>query len=57
MLLGAGLSAEWVVAILEFLLALYSGALSVNTKNKVLKIVHIVFAVVWVVLALLNIFS
>ena len=57
MLLGSGLSAEWVVAILEFLLALYSGALVANTKNKVLKIVHIVFTVVWVVLALLNIFA
>lgn len=56
MLLGAGLSAAWVVAILEFLLALYSGALAVSAKNKVLKIVHIVFAVVWVVFALLNIF-
>jgi len=57
MLLGSGLSAVWVVAILEFLLALYSAALVVNTKNKVLKIVHIVFAVVWVVFAFLNIFS
>lgn len=56
MLLGSGLSAVTVVAILEFVLAVYSVALAASTKNKVLKIVHLVLAVVWVVLAVLNLF-
>ena len=55
-MLGTGLSAVTVVIILEFILAVYSVALAVGAKNKILKIVHIVFTVVWVVLALLNIF-
>lgn len=54
---GTGLDAVTVVIILEFILAVYSGALVVCTKNKILRIVHIVLAVVWVVLALLNIFA
>ena len=56
MIFGTGLDAVTVVIILEFILAVYSAALVVCTKNKVLKIVHIVLAVIWVVLALLNIF-
>ncbi len=56
MMLGTGLSAVTVVIILEFILAVYSVALVFNARNKVLKIVHIVLAVVWAVLALLNIF-
>lgn len=56
-MLGTGLDAITVVIVLEFILAVYSVALVFNTKNKPLKIVHIVLAVVWVVLALLNIFS
>ena len=52
---GTGVNPVTVVAILEFILALYSIALSASTKNKTLKIVHIVLAVVWVVLAILNI--
>lgn len=54
-ILGTGVNAVTVVIILEFILALYSIALSVGTKNKILKIVHIALAVVWVVLAILNI--
>lgn len=46
-----------VVIFLEFLLAAYSAALVVNTDQKVLKIVHGVFGIMWVVLALMNIFS
>lgn len=57
MLLGSGLSAKMVVAILEFILAVYSVALVAGTKGKILKIVHIIFTVIWVVLALLNIFA
>lgn len=56
MMLGTGLSANVVVSILEFVLAVYSVALVVGAKNKALKIVHIVLTVFWVVLALLNIF-
>lgn len=56
-MLGTGLSAATVVIVLEFILAVYSVALAVGTKSKILKIVHIVFTVVWVVLALLNIFA
>ncbi len=53
---GTGLDAVTVVIVLEFLLAVYSVALVFSTKNKILRIVHIVMAVVWVVLAFLNIF-
>ena len=53
---GTELSAMTVVIILEFILAVYSIALALSTKSKVLKIVHAVLTVVWVVLALLNIF-
>lgn len=56
MMLGTGVNAVIVVIILEFILAVYSGALAVNTERKGLKIVHVVLAVVWAVLALLNIF-
>ena len=55
-MLGTGLSAVTVVIILEFILAIYSGALAVNTERKGLKIVHIVLAVVWADLGILNIF-
>ena len=56
-MLGTGLSAVAVVIVLELILAVYSIALALNAKNKGLKIVHIVLTVVWVVLALLNIFA
>ena len=55
-ILGTELSAETVVIVLEFILAVYSVALVCSTKSKALKIVHAVLAVAWVVLALLNIF-
>ena len=55
-MLGTGLSAVTIIIILEFILAVYSVALVFNTKNKVLRIIHIVLAIFWVVLALLNIF-
>ncbi|MCI9336734.1 MAG: hypothetical protein HFH93_04180 [Lachnospiraceae bacterium] len=50
------LDAVTVVTILEFILAVYSLALVFSVKNKVLRIVNIVLAVVWVVLGFLNIF-
>lgn len=56
-MLGTGLNAVTVVIVLEFVLAVYSVALLMNTENKVIKIVHAVLTVVWVVLALLNIFA
>lgn len=55
-MLGTGMSAVTVVIILEFILAVYSVALVLSAKSKVLKIVHIVLAVFWAVLGLLNIF-
>ena len=55
-MLGSGLGAATVVAILEFILAVYSVALFFSTDKKILKIVHIVLAVFWVVLAVLNLF-
>lgn len=55
-MLGTGVSAVVVVIILEFILAVYSVALAFNAKSKILKIVHVVLAVFWVILALLNIF-
>ena len=56
-ILGRGVGAYNVVIILEFILAVYSLALALNSQKKVLKIVHLVFTVVWVVLALLNMFA
>ena len=53
-MLGTGLSAISVVIVLEFILAVYSVGLAFCTNGKILKIVHGVLAVVWVVLALLN---
>lgn len=55
-MLGTGLDAVTVVIILEFILGVYSVALVFGTKNKTLKIVHIVLTVFWVILAFLNIF-
>jgi len=56
MMLGTGVSAATVVIILEFILAVYSIALMAGTEKKWLKIVHALFAALWTVLALLNIF-
>lgn len=56
-MLGTGLSAVTVVIILEFILAVYSVSFVFTTKSKILRIVHIVLAVVWAVLAFLNIFA
>lgn len=55
-LLGRGISAYHVVIVLEFILAVYSVSLALCTERKALKIMHAVFAVLWVVLALMNIF-
>ncbi len=55
-MLGAGTSAITAVIVLELILAVYSIALVFNAKSKVLKIVHVVLAAFWVVLALLNVF-
>lgn len=55
-MLGSGLDAAVVVIVLEFILAVYSFALALNSERKGLKIAHFVFTVIWVVLALLNLF-
>lgn len=57
MLGTTGLNPANVVAFLELILAAYSAALVFNTDKKALKIVHIVLGIVWVVLALLNMFA
>lgn len=56
-ILGRGQDAYNVVIILEFILAVYSVALVICSKKKALKIMHGVFAVLWVVLALMNMFA
>lgn len=55
-LLGMEIGAHNVVIILEFILAVYSVSLGLCTEKKPLKILNMLFAVLWVVLALLNIF-
>ena len=55
--LGRGVDAYTVVIILEFVLAVYSLSLAACTERKALKIVHLLFAVLWVILALMNIFA
>lgn len=56
-MLGTGLSAYNAVIVLEFILAVYSIALAASTDKKVLKIVHIVFCALWVILAVMNILA
>lgn len=56
-ILGRGQDAYTVVIILEFILAVYSVALVMCSQKKALKIVHAVFGVLWVALALLNLFA
>lgn len=56
-LLGKGVSVYNVVIFLEILLAVYSVSLALSTEKKVLKIINILFAVLWAVLALINIFA
>lgn len=56
-LLGRGIDVYHVVIILEFILAIYSVSLSLCTERKVLKIAHMLFALLWVVLALMNLFT
>ncbi len=55
-LLDWEISADQVVIILEFILAVYSVALALNTEKRNLKTIHLVSAVLWIVLALSNIF-
>lgn len=55
-LLDWEISADQVVIILEFILAVYSVALALNTEKQNLKTIHLVSAVLWIVLALSNIF-
>ncbi len=57
MLGTTGLNPVNVVTFLELILAMYSAALVFNTDRKSLKIVHIVLGIMWVVLALLNMFA
>lgn len=54
--LGWEISASQVVIVLEFILAVYSAALALNTKRKTLRTVHMVSTALWIVLALSNIF-
>lgn len=54
--LGWEISANQVVIVLEFILAVYSAALALNTKRKTLRTVHMVSTALWIVLALSNIF-
>ncbi len=53
-MLGTGVK---MVAFLELLLAAYSVALIVNTDKKALKIIHSAIGIMWVVLALMNMFA
>ncbi|MCI9590364.1 MAG: hypothetical protein HFG42_07385 [Lachnospiraceae bacterium] len=53
-MLGTGVN---VVIFLELILAVYSVALVMNTDKKVLKIVHIILGIMWVILALMNMFT
>lgn len=55
-LLGWEISAHHIVIVLEFILAVYSVALALNTERKTLKTVHLVSTALWIVLALSNIF-
>lgn len=55
-LLGMGISAHNVVTVLEFVLAVESMSLALYTEKKALKIINTVCAILWVVLALSNIF-
>ena len=57
MLGTTGLNPVNVVTFLELILAMYSAALVFSTDRKSLKIVHIVLGIMWVVLALLNMFA
>ena len=57
MLGTTGLNPVNVVTFLELILAMYSAALVFNTDRKSLKSVHIVLGIMWVVLALLNMFA
>lgn len=56
-MLGTGLNPVSVVSFLELILAAYSAALVFNTDKKALKIVHVAFGIMWVILALLNMFA
>lgn len=46
-----------VVIILEFILAAYAVSLGIVSKHKVVKIINFVCAVVWVVLAVVNLIN
>lgn len=46
-----------VVIILEFILAVYAVSLGIVSKNKVVKIINFVCAVIWVVMAVVNIIN
>lgn len=53
-ILGAQIEPNMVIAILEFTLACYDVALIFNTRNKMIKIIHIVLGILWVLLGVLN---
>ncbi len=54
---ASGLSNIMVIVILEVLLLVDSIALTVTTDRKVVKIVNILLAIVWVVCIVMNIIS
>jgi hypothetical protein len=54
---ASGLSNIMVIVILEVLLLVDSVALTVTSQRKVVKIVNILLAVVWVVCIVMNIIS
>lgn len=54
---ASGLSNIMVIVILEVLLLVDSVALTVTSQRKVVKIVNILLAVVWVVCVVMNIIS
>lgn len=56
-MLGTELNSVTVVTFLELILTVYSVALVFNTDTKVLKIVHTVLGIMWMVLALANMFA
>lgn len=55
-LLGRGSNVYTVVIVLEFILAVYSVSLTFCTEKKIFKIVNILLAIFWAVLALINMF-
>lgn len=54
LVLGKPLAPVFVIAILEFILGVYSIALLFNAENKILKVVYILSTLLWIVLGIIN---